>query len=281
MKFQKMILTLLISLIPFSVWAIGCKDLDTQEKIQAFVKQSKESNPLLREKLSAHLRMSPCEGQECAAANLAIRTSKIERAHIVQDGGYKRVNFVQGKTAPQCVVSRGERSFLCAECEIAANTECTSFQANQSSSTIRGTNIDTDDFKLLDDPNYESVCEEQEKAPEYVKITTRKKAGDSQYELVIAYYHKQKKVPVLISYYISNVMRKVYRFFPQFYYQISGEWMATVVRVRSTQGNEENYVFETQIDITKDASGKYQVYLDMKQDPVLQTAGSSVLFLTD
>ncbi len=253
-----------------NAWAISCKELDTDQKIKAFVKKAKESNPLNRENVSTRLEMTTKEKGD----------KKIEQVHNLRLKDKKRTVFLKGKNAPICAISVGKRDFKCNECTLLTNSQCRSFKSSEKSTTIRGTNIDTNDFKLLESSDFKSVCEEIPKKANYLKIISSKVAGNSGYDQIVSYYDKKKEVPVITNYSAKKVLRKVYRFFPKYYIQLKGRWISTVTRVRTTKGSEKKYTFETLIKVLKTKGNKYQIYLDPAKDPALKKANMRLLFNT-
>ena len=253
-----------------SAWAVSCKELDTDQKIKAFVKKAKESNPLNRENVSTHLEMTTKKkGQK-----------KIEQLHSLRLKDKKRTVFLKGKNAPICAISLGKRDFKCNECTLLSNSQCRSFKASEKSTTIRGTNIDTNDFQMLENKDFTSVCHEIPKKPNYLKIVSRKVSGDSLYDMVVSFYDKKREVPVITNFSAQKVLRKVYRFFPKYYIQLKDRWISTVTRVRTTKGSEKKYTFETMIRVLKTKKKKYQIYLDPKKDPALKNANMQLIFNT-
>ena len=268
------VLTLLLTVAwSTNAVAIDCRQLDTNEKIKAFVRKSKESNPLLRKNLSSRLKM--------ATSDLLKKEKKQQLAQSIRTGNKKRFYFIEGPDAPNCAISRGERDFICSECTLLTNSQCRSYKSSESSTTVRGTNIDTADFERLEDDDHTSVCKEIPKQPAYFKIVTTKNKGNSPYDVIESYYDKKKEIPVIMNYFAKQVLRKVYRFFPKYYIQLDGQWISTVTRVRTTKGSEKRYVFETLVFVQKNEAKKYQIHLDPKQDPLLKGANWNMLFNTN
>ncbi|MGK5091102.1 hypothetical protein WDW89_03680 [Deltaproteobacteria bacterium TL4] len=281
MKAVKSLFLLLVLVFPLQVLGMSCQDLDTQEKINAFVKQSKETNPLMRANLSVHLELSPCEIKECSEPEAKARKAKVEQIHLIRKGSDRRIFFVKGRNAPQCAITRDNRSFLCVACESSLNGECRSFSEAENLTQIRGTNIDSADFKELNDDSHTSKCEEMSNPPEILKITTTKIKGDSPYDTIITYYDREKEVPVILNYYATKVLRKVYRFFPKYYVQRDGQWFSTVMRVRTTLDDEQKYVFETLVHVLKTQTDHLELYLNPMEDPVLKNIDFDMLFNTN
>ena len=88
-------------------------------------------------------------------------------------------------------------------------------------------------------------------------------------------------MPITINYFAEGVLRKVYRFFPKYYVRIGDEWIATIIRVRSTRGSEKQYVFETQMRVLKSKKGAPRLFVDPSRDPQLKGYDISSLFFTD
>lgn len=283
---KKMFLVLALSgmlsgmllLAPSGLFAVSCADLGTPEKIRAFVRLGKEANPLWRETLSAHLEVSACERDGCAKAKRKERRARIRHINLVRRGENRRAFVAKGPGAPQCSVSRGGRDFLCAECRFGASTACRSVARTKGPSRIEGTNIDTTDFDLVIGEAFTSVCRPLPKAPKYLQIVSKRKSGDSPFDTIVSFYEKKRAVPITINYLAEGVLRKVYRFFPKYYAKVGGQWVATIIRVRSTQGSEKKYVFETQIRIRTNRAKQYLIYLDPGKDPALRGASLDDIF---
>lgn len=252
-----MLKPLLVALLVSStLFASSCKDLDTDAKIRAFVKETYKSNPLLRENVSASLEIKTNDKG----------TKEKTGVHVLRKGDNKRSFMVSGKHAPKCSISKGERSFLCSECTHNSNALCRAYKGDESSTTVPGTNIDTNDFAMLESDAFQSSCSPVKKKPNFVKITSKKVKGDSPYNKIIAYYDMSKKIAVTTNYFADNVLRKVYRFFPKYYKQIKGEWISTVSRVRTVAGKEKKFSFETLIFVQKKGKNAYELYTDPKED---------------
>ena len=265
----------LMSLLPSPLFGIGCKQLNTPKKIAAFLVESQRSNPLLRKNVSVSLEISACEGKVCKKKKL--RASKKELLHFQRIGKNRRVFFAKGHNAPRCVILRGNRQYVCSQCRKNANENCRSFPSDDSS-LLPGTNIDLADFELLTQGVKSSKCSELKKQPNYFKIDLRRKAKG--YDRIIAYYDKKKKVPITMNFFSSKVMRKVYRFFPKYYIRVENQWFSTVLRVRTTQGKEKSYVFETLVHVAKEGK-KLRLFTDALRDPHLKGVSADSLFITD
>ena len=265
----------LMSLLPSTLFGIGCKQLNTPKKIAAFLVESQRSNPLLRKNVSASLEISACEGKVCKKKKL--RASKKELLHFQRIGKNRRVFFAKGPNAPRCVILRGNRQYVCSQCRKNANENCRSFPSDDSS-LLPGTNIDLADFELLTQGVKSSKCSELKKQPNYFKIDLRRKAKG--YDRIVAYYDKKKKVPITMNFFSSKVMRKVYRFFPKYYIRVENQWISTVLRVRTTQGKEKSYVFETLVHVAKEGK-KLRLFTDALRDPHLKGVSADSLFITD
>ena len=265
----------LMSLLPNPIFGIGCKQLNTPKKIAAFLVESQRSNPLLRKNVSVSLEISACEGKVCKKKKL--RASKKELLHFQRIGKNRRVFFAKGPNAPRCVILRGNRQYVCSQCRKNANENCRSFPSDDSS-LLPGTNIDLADFELLTQGVKSSKCSELKKQPNYFKIDLRRKAKG--YDRIVAYYDKKKKVPITMNFFSSKVMRKVYRFFPKYYIRVENQWFSTVLRVRTTQGKEKSYVFETLVHVAKEGK-KLRLFTDALRDPHLKGVSADSLFITD
>ena len=247
---------LTFSLLVASVWATNCQELNTDKKIRAFVKKTYESHPLLRENTSSTMLIKTKEQGK----------KKKQFVHSVRLKDKKRSFFISGENAPKCSVKKGDRDFICSECTYTSNTLCRSYKGDDSSTKIKGTNIDTNDFKLLDSPDYTNSCFPTKKKG-YIKIISKKVAGSSAYDKIVSYYDATKNVNVKSNYFTTNVLRKVYQFFPKYYTRIKGEWVSTVSRIRTVNGNLKKFSFETLVNVKKDGKGGHLLYLDPKEDP--------------
>ena len=274
-KLSHIIVLVLISLLPSTLFGIGCKQLNTPKKIAAFLLESQRSNPLLRKNVSVSLEIIGCEGKVCKKKKL--RASKKELLHFQRIGKNRRVFFAKGPNAPRCVILRGNRQYVCSQCRKNANENCRSFPSDDSS-LLPGTNIDLADFELLTQGVKSSKCSELKKQPNYFKIDLRRKAKG--YDRIVAYYDKKKKVPITMNFFSSKVMRKVYRFFPKYYIRVGNQWFSTVLRVRTTQGMEKSYVFETLVHVAKEGK-KLRLFTDALRDPHLKGVSADSLFITD
>jgi len=254
-----------------TTWAVTCKDLDTKEKIKAFAKKSKESNPLQRENASGFLEIRTKDKGK----------KKKNVVHSLRVKDKRRFVFTEGQNAPVCLISTGKREFKCNECTVLTNSQCRSFKSSEKTTTIRGTNIDTEDFKLVQGENHDSKCVNIKKSPKYFKIISIKKSGDSPYDKIESFYDKKKEIPIMMKLYAKGVLRKVYRFFPKYYIQLKGQWISTVTRVRTTQGDEKKYSFETLVLVQQGKDKKYRLYLDPAKDPALRKANLSMIFRTN
>ena len=193
-------------------------------------------------------------------------TKKKQTVHSLRLKDNKRSFFISGENAPKCSITKGDRDFICSECTYTANTLCRSYKGDESSTKIKGTNIDTNDFELLDSPDYVNSCHKAKKKG-YIKIVSKKVAGKSVYDKIISYYDVAKNVNVKSNYYVTGVLRKVYQFFPKYYTLIKGEWVSTVSRIRTVNGKLKNYSFETIVTVKKNGKGGHLLYLTPKEDP--------------
>lgn len=251
--------------------AIDCSSLKTNKQIVAFIKKTKESNPLIREVLSAHIEMRTNDKG----------TKKKEKVHSLRQGEKKRVVYLQGKNAPMCMVSKGEKKdFKCSECSLFSNSQCRSFKNTSKGTTIQGTNIDTEDLELPEKPEFSNVCKNMPGRDAYFIIESIKKSGDAKYDKILTYYEKKREIALTANYYAEGALRKVYRYFPKYYVQVDGEWMSMVTRVRTVAGSEKKYSFETMVIIEK--SGKtFKLYLNPKKDPALKAMNFNLIYNTN
>jgi len=265
-------------LLPSFVYAsVSCADLDTNEKIQTFIQKSQSTTPLLRNNISVMIALSPCEGKVCRSKKT--RRRHREEVHFVRMGSNQRFFFKKGPSAPQCLIRRGSREFGCTQCDTESNESCRSFPSSDSK-TLRGSNIDGSDFEQLVDSNHESRCVPLKKNPKFLKIITVRKEGDSPYDRIVSFFDRKKEVPITMNYFSKKVLRKVYRFFPKYYVQLDGQWFSTVMRVRTTQGSEKKYKFETLVNVLK-KNKQYLIYPDLTQDPSLKNITPDSLFITN
>ncbi len=264
-------IVVLLQLIIASIWAVDCKDLDSDEKIRTFFKETHKSNPLLKKNVSTSMDIKTNDKGKKELATI----------HSLRMEDKKRVFFVQGGHAPKCSIQKGDKDYICNECSYKSSTICRSYKAGSSNTKVSGTNINSKDFEILESKDFTNKCYPVKKNKKYIKIVSSKQAGDSVYDTVISYYDKSKKVPVTMNYQSAKVLKKVYRFFPKYYIQIDGEWVSTVSRVRSVNGSEKKYSFETLTYVKKDGAGKYLLYTNPTADPLISKTNIKQLFNTN
>ena len=86
---KPLIFTVLVALLTAcsgAAWAVDCLELDTNEKIKAFVKKSQDSNPLKRENVSTRFDLKTKEQGK----------KKTELIQSLRMGDRKRSFFVKG-----------------------------------------------------------------------------------------------------------------------------------------------------------------------------------------
>jgi len=263
-----------------NISALGCKDLDTQEKINNFINKSYLSSPLLQKNVSFTLIIDVCEGKGCRFKKK--RDAEKETLKILKLKNKRRIFAEKGPNAPRCVIQRGGRRFVCSSCGVVSNENCRSFPSD-GSTIFPGTNIDTADFDLTTDFAKKISCSKL-KNPKYFKIEAiiKKDSGEKEenYDRVVSYYDKKKEVPIMMNLYADKVLRKVYRFFPKYYVKVGGKWFSSVMRVRTTLGSEKKFVFETLTHVDK-KKGKLKLYLNISDDPDLRNVPPESLFSTD
>ena len=178
--------------------------------------------------------------------------------------------------------SEADDSFVCSSCGVVSNESCRSFPSD-GSTIFPGTNIDSSDFAFTAGDTKDIKCSKL-KNPKFFKIETliNVESGEKGkvYDKVQSYYDKKKEVPIMVNFFAEKVLRKVYRFFPKYYAKVGGKWISTVMRVRTTQGNEKKFIFETLTHIQK-KNGKLKLYLDFSADPDLKNVHPESLFSTD
>lgn len=255
---------------------IDCSNLSDDSRIKNFAIKTRSSNPLGKKNLSALVSLTPCKAELCLQKNHSKRGQKRETVHILKMNDQKRVYYLKGPHTQQCFIIKGKREFRCTACDLTSNGNCRSFKTSGEETRIRGTNIDSTDFDLIEDKNHRSTCDDL--SDKYVKITTLRIAGDSAYNKIITIYEKQREVPVIINYYAKNRLRKVYRFYPRYYTRIDDHWFATVLRVRTTFGSEKKYTFETIVKIIKGADGGLYLYPDPEKDPLISADNRTRIF---
>ena len=69
-------------------------------------------------------------------------------------------------------------------------------------------------------------------------------------------------------------------FFPKYYIRVENQWFSTVLRVRTTQGKEKSYVFETLVNVAKEGK-KLRLFTNALRDPHLKGVSADSLFITD
>jgi hypothetical protein len=278
---KRPVLILLLASLPLISLGNDCAQLTNNQRIIRYVNSARSSNPLLRKKISVLIETNPCEKELCLRKNIQKRHQNKQVIHIVRFDRKKRLNFVEGANAPQCFVEIGEKEFKCDSCEQQVNYNCRSYKSSGSSARFKGTNINSDDLDLLSNEQYQSVCQKLPEAPTYFKIITSTSSGASGYDKIETYYEKARKLPVLINFYAENRLHKVYRFFISRYFMIDGEWYSTFIRVRSTLGREKFFEFETIVRVLKNDQGKFHLFVDPKNDPLISRGNQDDLFRTD
>ena len=262
------------------VFAVSCKELDSPEKIKSFMNESHLSSPFLRKNVSVTVILDVCEGKVCKSKSK--REAQKETLHIQRLDNKRRIFAEKGPNAPTCVIQRGARRFVCSSCGAVSNENCRSFPSDEST-IFPGTNIDSADFDFVSGDVKEMKCSKL-KNPKYFKIETliNNNSGDTEksYDRVLSFFDKEKGVPIMANFFAEKVLRKVYRFFPKYYVKVEGKWFSSVMRVRTTRGNEKKFIFETLINVDKN-KGKLKVYLDLNDDPVLKNVPPESLFSSD
>ena len=262
------------------VFAVSCKELDSPEKIKSFMNESHLSSPFLRKNVSVTVILDACEGKVCKSKSK--RESQKETLRIQRLDNKRRIFAEKGPNAPTCVIQRGARRFVCSSCGAVSNENCRSFPSDEST-IFPGTNIDTADFGFVSGDVKEMKCSKL-KNPKYFKIETliNNNSGDAEksYDRVLSFFDKEKGVPIMANFFAEKVLRKVYRFFPKYYVKVEGKWFSSVMRVRTTRGNEKKFIFETLINVEKN-KGKLKLYLDLNDDPVLKNVPPESLFSSD
>ena len=272
---MKFVSLLTFLLIPSFCLAITCDELQSPTQVREFLERSKDSNPILRRNVSTTLEISPCEKEACNSKNR--KEQQKEVLHLLRIGDKSRVHFLEGSRSSQCLIQRGERLLGCAACSELANEACRSYP-DSSVTRLQGTNIDSHDFSLLASESSTYSCNSLEKNPGFFKLEIG--ISGAQYDQVIAFFDEKREIPVTLNFFTDGILRKVYRTFPKYYLQIDDQWISTVLRVRSTQGNEKAFVAETLVYVQRDGN-KYDLYLDSKNDPKLKNTNPSNLFITN
>jgi len=262
------------------VFAVSCKELDSPEKIKSFMNESHLSSPFLQKNVSVTIILDACERKVCKSKSK--REAQKETLHILRMDNKRRIFAEKGPNAPTCVIQRGARRFVCSSCGAVSNENCRSFPSDEST-IFPGTNIDSADFGFVSEDVKEMKCSKL-KNPKYFKIETliNNNSGDTEksYDRVLSFFDKEKGVPIMANFFAEKVLRKVYRFFPKYYVKVEGKWFSSVMRVRTTRGNEKKFIFETLINVDKN-KGKLKLYLDLNDDPVLKNVPPESLFSSD
>jgi hypothetical protein len=270
MRNNLLISLFLCGLFSGQILAADCNDLNDVDKIRDFVNRAKIANPLLRPNLSSLFEIKTREGDERHKSLM----------HLLKKEGQQRLFFVQGDHAPACVIKQKTRETWCNRCETLSSTDCRVMKSDESVSRIRGTNIDLEDFDLLVDEHYQTLCEPVKGKDKFLKITLTQAGGKSPYDKIISYYDKQREVPITINLFSNQILKKVYRFFPKYMILLDGQWISAVARVRSVTGKEKNFSFETLVYVKKDGDD-YQLYLRPEKDPILKGTPIDMLFRTE
>ncbi len=276
---KRFILFLLMSLLasPQSIFALDCSQLRTSEEIRQHMLQAKETIPVHRSEISVRLNVSPCERQECSKENIAQRKNKASEIHIVRKDQYSRSFFVDGRNYPVCLINKSKRKFRCSECNYKYSSQCRTYST---STSIDGTNLDSEDLYSLGSDDFKYSCQTLKKIPSYFKIVGDKLKGDSPYDQVQEFFEKKRGLLVKIDYYKAGILRKTYRIYPKQYVKIKDKWIATKIRVRTTEGKESRYIFETVLIASKE-KGKFMIFLDPTKDPLLKNTVMDDLFITN
>jgi len=258
--------------------AIECEDLTTNQAIQNFVRQSGDSNPMAKKRISALLELSSCKEEKCDKSNRKSRRENKKILHMLKYGDNQRLNYLKGPQAQQCFIKRQEREFKCTSCDLVSNTACRSYKSTEKSTRFKGTNIDSTDFDLIEDEQHQSVCINL--SDKYLKIVTERTGGASDYNKIISVYEKRREIPLLINFYAQDQLRKVYRFFPKYYTKIDNFWYSTYARVRTTINSEKKYKFETIVKVLKDRKNNFQLYGNPEKDPMVRDYIQGEIFKT-
>ena len=273
-------LIFIVLLLRDIVFAVSCKELDSPEKIKSFMNESHLSSPFLQKNVSVTVILDACEGKVCKSKSK--REAQKETLHILRLDNKRRIFAQKGPNTPSCVIKRGARRFVCSSCGTVSNENCRSFPSDEST-IFPGTNIDSADFDFVSGDVKEIKCSKL-KNPKYFKIETliNNNSGDNEksYDRVLSFFDKEKGVPIMANFFAEKVLRKVYRFFPKYYVKVEGKWFSSVMRVRTTLGNEKKFIFETLIHVDKN-KGKLKLYLDLNDDPVLKNLPPESLFSSD
>ena len=273
-------LFVIIILFQDSVFAISCKELDSPEKIKSFMNESHLSSPFLRKNVSVTVILDTCEGKTCKSKSK--REAQKETLRIQRMDNKRRIFAEKGPNAPSCVIQRGARRFVCSSCGTISNESCRSFPSDEST-IFPGTNIDSADFEFVTKDVKDIKCSNL-KNPKYFKIetliNTDSENSEKSYDRVLSFFDKEKGVPIMANFFAEKVLRKVYRFFPKYYVKVGGKWFSSVMRVRTTRGNEKKFIFETLVHVDK-KKGKLKLYLDLTDDPILKNVPPESLFSSD
>ncbi len=279
--FSYLFLLLVVLMMPVSAHALSCNDLNSTEKTKQFIQNSYSSNPLMRKNVSLKMELDACEAGGCSSRQKR-KTNRIKMSYQ-RLNKKNRIRFIKGNKAPSCLIQRNDRRLICSNCDEYSNENCRSYPSDDAT-VFPGTNIDLADFSMLSENILETKCSPLKKNKKFLKIDSilRNKTAEQSlmYDRVLSFYDKEKAVPITINFFKNKVLRKVYRFFPKYYLNIEGQWVSTVLRVRSTKGNEKKYDFETLIYVEKN-NGKHLLYLDISKDPVLKDIPVETLFITD
>lgn len=264
-------LIIYINILIVSLWSIECKDLSTNKEIKDFFIKTHKSNPILKENITASLDMITKDNGK--KENISF--------HLLKLKDKKRVYFTKGQNINKCTIRKGDKTYLCNECNYNSSTICRNYKTDDSITRIKNTNIDTYDFDILQSDDFISNCNKIKKNKNYIKIISTNQNRENQYNKVVSYYDKNKNVPIIINYYSQNTLVKVYRFFPKYYKKIDNEWVSTVSRVRSVNGSEKRFSFETLTYVKKDIDNNYFLYTQPADDPLISRSNINQLFNTN
>ena len=208
--------------LPASTSAVSCKELNTPEKIKSFMKESHQSNPLLRKNVSLGLILDVCEGKVCRSKSK--RAAQKETLRIQKLGNKRRIFAEKGPKAPRCVIQRSGRQFVCSSCGIVSNESCRSFPSD-GSTIFPGTNIDSSDFAFTAGDTKDIKCSKL-KNPKFFKIETliNIESGEKgkTYDKVLSYYDKKKEVPIMVNFFAEKSFEKFIGFFLNIMLRLAG-----------------------------------------------------------
>jgi hypothetical protein len=257
--------------IPVTAKKNNCANLDTNEKVHKYIIDTMQLNPITKDNSSMSLEIKTKQK----------RTRTAKDIHMIRNGENKRIFFTSGEFYPKCLISKGDKNYRCGECTYSTNSFCREQKDERSGTKVAGTNIDLDDFDISHIKDYTSKCSPIRRRRNYIQIESINTGEKRKYNKIVSIFEIKRNLPIVRNFYEGKTLKKVYRFFPKDYKKVNNQWMATVMRVRSVNGKERKYEFETIVKIKRNSKYKYLFYDKIEKDTLLEGASVDSLFKVD